>query len=173
MLAREPIKDSLPPTFVAPRTRIILAEDDGELRRAMHDELSRDRYDIVEVGSGLALFDELRRERSAATIPALVVSDIRMPGMSGLQVLKTVRDWGMTMPVVLITAFGDEETLLSARDLGPAVIFSKPFDIDDLRTAIMCILRSGPSLGVVMGTFDGLLATAGAPVDGGDPSIDH
>jgi CheY-like chemotaxis protein len=74
----------------------------------------------------------------------LIVSDICMPGMTGLEVLARVRASSIHLPVVLITAFGDEQTRNRAAALGGTVLFSKPFDMDDLRTAVMFLLAGEP-----------------------------
>jgi DNA-binding response OmpR family regulator len=65
----------------------------------------------------------------------LIISDIRMPICSGLQILQALRDARWSVPVILMTAFGDEGTRDRAEGLG-AIFFDKPFAIDDLRTAV-------------------------------------
>ena len=60
--------------------------------------------------------------------------------MSGLRVVEAIRRWGLRMPIILITAFGSEETLNEAFQLGATAVLSKPFDIDDLRAAVCCLL---------------------------------
>jgi DNA-binding response OmpR family regulator len=69
----------------------------------------------------------------------LLVSDIRMPVCSGLQILESLRLARWPMPAILMTAFGDEQTRARAEGLG-AVIFMKPFDMDDLRTAVLNLI---------------------------------
>ena len=89
---------------------------------------------------GARLIDTLRAARATGRIPDLVVSDVRMPGQTGLDVVRTLRSWGWTTPVILITAFGDESTKCEAQSAGATVLFSKPFDLDDLRTAVQHFL---------------------------------
>jgi CheY-like chemotaxis protein len=120
---------------------VLVAEDDAEMRRLLVHFIGNDGYRFAEVGSGLELYDTLRRSHREDRLPAMVVSDIRMPGLNGLEVLKTVREWGLTMPIVLITAFGDPETIAEADRLGATAVLTKPFDMDDLRTAIMYLTR--------------------------------
>ncbi len=114
------------------RPPVVLAEDDGEMRRLLNEALLEEGFDVVKTGSGLALFDELRRRKSRDELPALIVSDIRMPGQNGLEMLRIVRSWGWTVPFVLITSFGDDDTVREANELGATCILSKPFDLDDL-----------------------------------------
>jgi DNA-binding response OmpR family regulator len=63
-----------------------------------------------------------------------------MPGFSGLTALAGVRSVDRRMPFVLITAYGDETIREKALELGADAIFDKPFDIDDLRTAVCNII---------------------------------
>ena len=122
------------------RPRVLLAEDDPDLRHLLADALAEDGYEVVELGSGLQLFDELRARKLRDDPPAMVVSDVWMPGLSGLEVLRAMRAWGWTLPMLLITAFGDDELLSAAYGLDATAVFSKPFDVDDLRTAVMHFL---------------------------------
>ena len=123
---------------IARPVRIVVAEDDPALRSLLASELRRDGYEVVEVSDGRQLVEMLRAwlvERRTEPID-LVVSDNRMPGWDGLTVLRSLRQMDWTIPVVLVTAFGDEEFHREAKQLGAAAVFDKPFDVDDLRTLI-------------------------------------
>jgi DNA-binding response OmpR family regulator len=65
----------------------------------------------------------------------LIVSDIHMPTCSGLQILRGLRDAQWSVPVILMTAFGDDDTRAEAELLG-AILFDKPFSIGDRRAAL-------------------------------------
>lgn len=123
--------------------RVLLAEDDAALRRLLADKLRKDGYVVEEAESGLELLTRLGIQRGAFD---LVISDIRMPGVSGLEVLEGLRNGyepgSWAIPVILITAFGDPETHAEAARLG-AVIFDKPFDVDDLRTCALNLVGPG------------------------------
>ena len=118
---------------------IILAEDDTEFRGLLASVLQEEGYEVVEAPDGLALLASLentltvRRERPDAF---LVVADVRMPGLSGLDVLAILRCATWRTPVILITAFGDEATHAEGRELGAVAVFDKPFDVDALRAAV-------------------------------------
>jgi CheY-like chemotaxis protein len=118
--------------------RVMVAEDDPEMRRLVADAIRKDGYEVVEVPDGGRLLvrvtDECFREKMH-TID-LIVSDVRMPICSGLEIVRAIRDAGWTVPVILMTAFGDDETRDRAAQLN-AVLFDKPFDLDDLRTAVL------------------------------------
>jgi DNA-binding response OmpR family regulator len=131
-------RSSRPPSS---RGRVIIAEDDAAMRRLLASTLRRDGYEVTETANGLQLFEALQRAVCAAATPAFIVSDVRMPGGSGLQVLEAMRIAGWSVPVVLITAFGDEDVMCEGARLGAACVLSKPFDMDDLR-AVAAVLTS-------------------------------
>lgn len=120
--------------------RIAVAEDDGEMRSLLCQALSVEGYDILSVGSGLHLFDELMREKRGENPPSLIISDMHMPGRSGLDVARAVRAWGWSIPIILITAFDDEDMRREAEEAGITRMFGKPFDLHDLRKAVACLL---------------------------------
>ncbi len=116
--------------------RVLLVEDDPEMRELMALTLRGDGYDVQEAADGAEALRVLGT--SAADGPEridLVVSDIRMPGYSGLEMLQRMRGGPSSIPVVLVTAFGDRETHARARRLG-ASLLDKPFDLDDLRALV-------------------------------------
>lgn len=123
--------------------RVILAEDDEDLRQLLADTLRRDGYEVTEASSGFELLELLADQLlSPGSAPhcELVITDIRMPGASGLQALETLRHWDWATPLMVITAFGDEQAHAEARRLGVAAVFDKPFDLDDFRTAVYNML---------------------------------
>ena len=128
----------------AQRPRLVLAEDDEDMRKLLVAALRRDGYDVVEVPDGTQLVNCLTSHRlgeHAGQPINLVISDLRMPGCSGLDVLAGLRFRNGSTPFILMTAFGDSQTNQEARRLGAAAVFNKPFDVDDLRT-IVCNLVS-------------------------------
>ncbi|MEJ2658207.1 MAG: response regulator [Desulfobacterales bacterium] len=73
----------------------------------------------------------------------LIISDIRMPGVTGLQVLEAAKEFDDFPPMILITAFPDQQTLDLSTRLGAAAMLTKPFDMDDLLTTISQIFPLG------------------------------
>jgi DNA-binding NtrC family response regulator len=119
-----------------------LAEDDSEMRRLLSGFLRRDNCEVIEAQSGTHLCELIAREGLIAPSHApldLIISDIRMPGRSGLEVLAGMRRTDTTTPVILITAFGDRDTHADAHRLGALAVFNKPFDLDDLRTLVVSL----------------------------------
>jgi DNA-binding response OmpR family regulator len=123
--------------------RVLVAEDDPELRKVIADALRTDGYFVIEKADGAAALDYvasclLHRHPDP---PDLVVADIRMPHLSGLHVLAAMRGLDQMPPVVMITAFGDPKTHAQARRLGAEAVFDKPFDVDDLRTVVLNLVE--------------------------------
>ncbi len=112
--------------------RVLLAEDDDELRIVLAKLLEMDGYQVTSVTSGAALLAALR---SFDLPPAAVISDERMPGMRGLHALRCARQGGAVSPLILITAFDDDSVVVEADDVGAALL-SKPFDVADLRALL-------------------------------------
>lgn len=122
----------------APRERrVLVAEDDPEMRRLVCRALRRVGYRVVEVEDGRALVNTLIRcvKDTPEQLPDLIISDVRMPGCTGLEVLARMRRVEWSTPVILITAFGDMETHSEAHRLGAARVLDKPFDVDELCSA--------------------------------------
>lgn len=126
----------------ARRPRVIVAEDDAAMRGLLASTLSRNGYDVIEAASGLQLFEALQHAVHASAAPDFIVSDVRMPGGTGLQVLEAIRVAGWKVPVILITAFGDEEVMCEGARLGAACVLSKPFELDDLLAVAGELVRS-------------------------------
>jgi CheY-like chemotaxis protein len=124
------------------RPRIALAEDNGAMRRLMARALDQEGYELLEAANGLDLLEELRRARNTDRVPALIVSDIHLPGCSGLAVLRAIRSWEWRVPVILVTAFGSDDALDEAFRLDATAVLMKPFDLDDLRSAVTCFMPS-------------------------------
>ena len=116
--------------------RIVVAEDDGEMRKLVVATLRAAGHDILEVADGGRLLVLLARcARDHALVPDLIVSDIRMPVMTGLSMLKGVREAHWTIPVILMTAFPDADATWRAESLD-ATVLAKPFPLGELRELV-------------------------------------
>jgi len=124
--------------------RVLLAEDDKEMRRFLGQALRKSGYEVVECPDGMAMLthlaDFLLPEELGPETFDLIISDIRMPGISGMEVLEGKPKQRDFPPMILITAFGDAETYARAMTFGAAAMFYKPFDIDDLLGTVKSIL---------------------------------
>jgi DNA-binding response OmpR family regulator len=129
-------------TASLPRSRVLVADDDIEMRRLVAESLRKDGYEVVEESDGGRLLVRIAAiytfERTIDPFD-LIVSDIRMPVCSGLDILKGLRDAHWRTPVILMTAFGDDETRQRADTLG-ALLFDKPFQMGALRAVVRSLL---------------------------------
>lgn len=126
------------PLEPAQPTRILLAEDDEEMRRMLAEWLRRDGYLVSEARDGVELTERICEAlfREGRAVPDVLITDLRMPGRDGLDVVSLLRGADSMIPVILITAFGDEETHRRAARLGADAVFDKPVDLDELRAAV-------------------------------------
>jgi DNA-binding response OmpR family regulator len=124
----------------AARRRILLVEDDRTLRQALAFNLEREGYEVrVAVDGEQAL--------AAARDPALdlVVLDVMLPGMSGLEVLRAIRAEGVDTPVIVLSAKGDEIDRVVGLKVGADDYLTKPFSRPELLARIDAVLRRRPS----------------------------
>ncbi|MBI5487887.1 MAG: response regulator [Deltaproteobacteria bacterium] len=122
---------------------ILVADDDDDLREMIALALRAAGYEVVEARTGLQLAACVRRkvvECAASPEVQLIVSDIQMPGCSGLDVLSVMRDVGVRVPVVFITGYGNEAVRAEARRLGVQAVLEKPFELDDLGAAVRALV---------------------------------
>ena len=114
------------------------------MRRVVAESLRKDGHEVVEEADGGRLLVRVAAIYSfdSTSDPVdLIVSDIRMPVCSGLDILKGLRAARWATPVILMTAFGDDETRLRANRLG-AVLVDKPFQMSALREMVKGLLAS-------------------------------
>jgi DNA-binding NtrC family response regulator len=133
------------------RTRVLLADDDDAMRALLARALRRANFDVIEARSGAELFERLAAdlERAPRLRFDLMISDVRMPGYDGLNVLASLRQLSIETPIILITAFGTAATHAAAARLGAFALLDKPFDIDDLVTlARSATSRANPKQGL-------------------------
>lgn len=105
---------------------VLIAEDDGALRGMLADVFVKAGYRVTEVASGHGMFEVI-----ATHSFSLIISDVLMPGFTGLEVVEAMRADPDPTPVILMSAYAGPDLHARARRLG-AVAFDKPFDIDDL-----------------------------------------
>jgi response regulator NasT len=112
-------------------TRIIIAEDESVIRMDLREELQSQGYLVVgDVGDGQSAVNLVRELR-----PDLVLMDIRMPEMDGIEAARVLTNERLA-PVVLLTAFSDDELIERARESGVVAYITKPWKSSDLKPAI-------------------------------------
>jgi len=117
---------------------ILLAEDDTDVRQFVATALRRDGYAVVEARDGEDLCDQIGSALLFGNVwgdmhpVAVVISDIRMPGQNGLEILADLRAADVGVAMILMTAYPDPEVHDQAMRLGADAFLRKPFEVDDL-----------------------------------------
>lgn len=115
------------------RKRVLLAEDDPTLRRRVSQRLREHGFNGTEVSDGDAL---ARAVASEASDIDLVVTDVRMPRRPGTSALASLPIVAPDVPVVIMTAYPDDDVMRSAEALGACAVLEKPFSLDELVTVV-------------------------------------
>jgi DNA-binding NtrC family response regulator len=110
---------------------LLLVEDKSELRAMLHKALQRNGYTVDEASDGSAAIQKLRSKRYQ-----MVITDLKMPGASGLEVLRESKQADVTIPVILLTAFGSVEEAVAAMKEGAFDFIQKPVDLDHLKLLV-------------------------------------
>jgi len=123
--------------------RVLLAEDDVALQEMLALVLSEGGYQVTTVSDGSQL-KQLLREPWPKSHFDLIVTDVNMPGGSGLDVIELLRQSGDSTPVIVVTAFPEADIRERARELGLRLL-AKPFELETLRTAVDWAIRAHAS----------------------------
>jgi CheY-like chemotaxis protein len=127
---------------------ILVVDDEPDVadlfRQQFRRELRASRFDMEFASSANEALERVREADGPRLI--LILSDVNMPGMSGLELLPRARQARPDVPVIMITAYGDAETRRKVFEAGAAGLFTKPIDFPELRGVIGRQLeaRSGP-----------------------------
>ncbi len=120
--------------------KIVVADDEQSILRSLNRNLTRHGYDVITAGDGeqaLSLIEE--------TTPDLVILDLMMPVMDGLEVCRRLREWSQ-MPIIVLSARGEESQKVAALDLGADDYLTKPFGMEELLARIRVALRRAARL---------------------------
>ena len=110
---------------------ILIVEDEAKMRRLLELNLGEDGFTTLSAGDAEAVL-RLLRENSVD----LVVTDLKLPGMDGLEFLQTIKRQNASLPVVVMTAFGSVETAVEAMKAGASDYVLKPFSLTEMRMVI-------------------------------------
>lgn len=124
--------------MLSEKPQILVADDEANLRRVLEAQLTREGYEVHLAEDGERALEILRENHVD-----LVISDLRMPKLGGMDLLRAVAAERPTLPVVLITAHGSVETAVEALRGGAFDYITKPFDQDELRGVVRKALRAG------------------------------
>ena len=118
------------------RRRLLLVEDDTTLRQALTFNLAREGYEVISAADGEAALESARSDRLD-----LILLDVMLPGMSGIEVLRVMRRDGVTTPVIILSAKGDEIDRVVGLKVGADDYVAKPFSRPELLARIEAVLR--------------------------------
>jgi CheY-like chemotaxis protein len=107
-----------------PGPKILVVDDEPGVRLMLSANLELEGFQVVKADSGESALEVAAREN-----PDVVLTDIRMPGISGVELFRQLRVRGMKMPVVLMTAFALEDLVQGALEDGAFTVLPKPFDV--------------------------------------------
>jgi CheY-like chemotaxis protein len=124
------------------RRVVLLAEDDMEMRLLLSLALQKEGCSVIECRDGMHLLTQIEPSLNVENEVKhdLIVTDVRMPGMTGMQVVEGLTSLPGRPPVILITAFGEAETHRRAQQLGVAAVLDKPFEIEEFITVVREVL---------------------------------
>jgi len=117
--------------MMAEKERILIIQDDEEMGFSLKDFFITEGFEVEHVEKGAYPFRKLMTESFA-----LIITDIRMPGFNGFDILTGLKKLQPETPIIVITAFGGEEVQRRAYEMGATVYLEKPIDFDDLRELI-------------------------------------
>ena len=113
------------------KKRILIVEDNAEMRSLLKDFFEEDGFEIDSVSNGSEAFRRIAREPFD-----LIITDIRMPGLTGLDILPGIKKLQPEVSIIVITAFGSEEVRRKAFDRGATAYLEKPILFNKLRTLV-------------------------------------
>ncbi len=111
---------------------IAVVDDDPEMRSLIEDFLRKQEYTVMTYDSGVSFIDFLKIDSEESRNLELVLSDIQMPQMNGLELTKKVKELNAELPVILVTAFGSIESAITGIRNGAFDYLTKPFKLNEL-----------------------------------------
>ena len=120
---------------------VLVADDDPRIRQVISINLKKRNWDVHEVENGGQVVDYLKR-----SIPDLIVLDLGMPVMNGYDVCAWVRQRGMAVPILILTAYGGLDLKIRALDAGANDYVTKPFKTDEFIARLNALVTGSPSV---------------------------
>jgi Response regulator containing CheY-like receiver, AAA-type ATPase, and DNA-binding domains len=120
------------------KRRVVLAEDNDEMRKVIHELIEGLGLEVSEVSSGADLVRVLSEDKPVD----LLVTDVRMPWLSGLEVSLSMRRVDLNIPILVVSAFGDDHLREQVEKLGNATFLDKPFKAEEFLSIVSKLLLS-------------------------------
>ena len=118
------------------KTRILIVEDEPAMVAGLRDNFEYEGYEVISAADGVEGL-----ERALAEEPDLIVLDVMMPRMSGLDVCKQLKTKKPSLPIIMLTARGQEVDKVVGLELGADDYVTKPFSIRELMARVKAVLR--------------------------------
>lgn len=118
------------------KKKLLIVDDQNGIRILLMEVFSSEGYDTFQAANG-----KLALELVVNESPDLVLLDMKIPGMDGLEILKRIKELNTDIKVIMMTAYGELDMIKEATDLGALMHFTKPFDIDEMRVAVNTQLK--------------------------------
>jgi len=122
-----------------PKRRVLVVEDDASISLGLRINLEGEGYEVLSAEDGERGLAIAREER-----PDLVILDVMLPKMNGLQVLRAIRQHQMQMPIIMLSARSGEMDKVAGLELGAEDYVAKPFSLAELLARVRAALRRGP-----------------------------
>lgn len=116
--------------------KVLVVDDEPPIRRFLRASLAVNGYDVIEAENGGKALDEMRRNA-----PDLLVLDLGLPDIDGLEIIRRLRGGGDATPVIVLSSRDDEAGKVEALDLGADDYVTKPFGVDELLARIRTAMR--------------------------------
>lgn len=124
----------------AENNTILVADDEQSILRTLNRNLTRRGYTVIMAADGQEAL-----ERAEENLPDLIILDLMMPKIDGLEVCRRIREWSQ-VPIIILSAVGEERQKVEALDLGADDYLTKPFGMDELLARIRVALRRSAKL---------------------------
>ncbi|WP_028400634.1 response regulator [Ectobacillus panaciterrae] len=111
--------------------KILIVDDQYGIRILLNEVFQKEGYRTFQAANGFQAIDIVLKDK-----PDLVILDMKIPGMDGIEILKRIKEIDQDIKVILMTAYGELDMIQEAKDLGAIMHFAKPFDIDEMRTIV-------------------------------------
>jgi len=125
------------------RTRVLVVDDDGDIRVALEMLLKYEGFEVWTSKDGREALARMKREREDGRTPSLVLTDVKMPNMDGLELLEAIREQPDPPPVVMVSGHADVEMAVDAVRRGAQDFLEKPLDQNRVLVALRNALRQG------------------------------
>lgn len=116
--------------------RVLIVDDDEDIRRALHDLLESQHYMAKSVGTGVQALEQVRDQRFG-----VVILDLELPDVNGLEVLRRLKEGDPTLPIIMLTATANEADKTAALHYGARAFLTKPYSSHALISAVSEAIR--------------------------------